>query len=72
MVIVEQASEDELANAVGRANKTGLLCCPHTGVALAALEKLTAKGVIKAKDRNNCHIDGQWFEVHRLSLEISC
>jgi threonine synthase len=49
--IVEQASEDELANAVGRANKTGLLCCPHTGVALAALEKLTAKGVIKPKDR---------------------
>jgi threonine synthase len=49
--IVEQASEDELANAVGRANKTGLLCCPHTGVALAALEKLIAKGVIKPKDR---------------------
>jgi len=49
--IVEQASEDELANAVGRANKTGLLCCPHTGVALAALEKLAAKGVIKSKDR---------------------
>ena len=49
--IVEQATEDELANAVGRANRTGLLCCPHTGVALAALEKLTAKGVIKPKDR---------------------
>lgn len=49
--IVEQASEDELANAVGRANRTGLLCCPHTGVALAALEKLAAKGVIKRKDR---------------------
>ena len=49
--IVEQASEDELANAVGRANRTGLLCCPHTGVALAALEKLVAKGVIKPKDR---------------------
>jgi threonine synthase len=49
--IVEQASEDELANAVGRANRTGLLCCPHTGVALAALEKLSAKGVIKPNDR---------------------
>jgi threonine synthase len=49
--IVEQATEDELANAVGRANRTGLLCCPHTGVALAALEKLTVKGVIKPKDR---------------------
>ncbi|MEE8270081.1 MAG: threonine synthase [Nitrospinaceae bacterium] len=49
--IVEQATEDELANAVGRANRTGLLCCPHTGVALAALEKLAVKGVIKSKDR---------------------
>ena len=49
--IVEQATEDELANAVGRANRTGLLCCPHTGVALAALEKLVAKKVIKSKDR---------------------
>ena len=49
--IVEQASEDELANAVGKANRTGLLCCPHTGVALAALEKLAGKGVIKPKDK---------------------
>ena len=49
--IVEQATEDELANAAGRANRTGLLCCPHTGVALAALEKLAAKGVIKPKDK---------------------
>ena len=49
--IVEQATENELANAVGRANRTGLLCCPHTGVALAAMEKLVAKGEIKSKDR---------------------
>ena len=49
--IVEEASESELANAVGRANKTGLLCCPHTGVALAVLEKLANRGEIKKKDR---------------------
>lgn len=49
--IVEEASESELANAVGRANKTGLLCCPHTGVALAVLEKLADRGEIKKKDR---------------------
>jgi threonine synthase len=49
--IVENASEAELANAVGRANKTGLLCCPHTGVALAVLEKLVDRGDIKKKDR---------------------
>ena len=49
--IVGEASENELANAVGRANKTGLLCCPHTGVALAVLEKLVAEGVIQAKHK---------------------
>lgn len=49
--IVGEASENELANAVGRANKTGLLCCPHTGVALAVLEKLVAGGVIQPKHK---------------------
>jgi threonine synthase len=49
--IVEKATESELANAAGRANKTGLLCCPHTGVALAVLEKLVQSGEIKKKDR---------------------
>jgi len=49
--IVEHATENELANAVGRANRTGLFCCPHTGVALAALEKLAKRGVIKSDDR---------------------
>jgi len=49
--IVEEATESELANAVGRANRTGLLCCPHTGVALAVLEKLVERGEIKKKDR---------------------
>jgi len=49
--IVEEATESELANAVGRANRTGLLCCPHTGVALAVLEKLVGSGEIKKEDR---------------------
>jgi threonine synthase len=49
--IVEKATESELAKAAGRANKTGLLCCPHTGVALAVLEKLVQSGEIKKKDR---------------------
>lgn len=49
--IVEQATEDELANAAARADRTGLYTCPHTGVALAALEKLVARGEIKATDR---------------------
>ena len=49
--IVEQATEDELANASARADRTGLFTCPHTGVALAALFKLHRRGVIGADDR---------------------
>ncbi len=49
--VVEQASEEELANAAAQADRTGLYCCPHTGVALAVLKKLLAKGVIQPKQR---------------------
>jgi threonine synthase len=49
--IVEQASETELADAAARADMNGLFNCPHTGVALAALEKLVARGEIKRQDR---------------------
>jgi threonine synthase len=49
--LVEQASEQELADAAARADLSGAFACPHTGVALAALEKLAARGVVKAKDR---------------------
>jgi threonine synthase len=45
--VVEQASEDELANAAARADMTGLFCCPHTGVALASLFKLIDKGIVE-------------------------
>jgi threonine synthase len=44
--VVEHATEEELADAVARADRTGMFNCPHTGVALAALEKLAARGVI--------------------------
>ena len=49
--IVEQATEDELADAAARADLTGMYACPHTGVALAALFKLVDRGVIGANDR---------------------
>ena len=49
--IVEQASEEELADAAARGDKTGMFNCPHTGVALAALIKLLKKGVIKSSDK---------------------
>jgi threonine synthase len=49
--IVEQATENELANAAAQADRAGLFTCPQTGVALAALFKLKERGVIKKKDR---------------------
>ena len=44
--IVAEASEQELADASARADRAGLFTCPHTGVALAAAEKLIASGQI--------------------------
>lgn len=49
--IVEQATEDELANASAEADRTGLFSCPHTGVALAALIKLLKKNVIRPDEK---------------------
>jgi threonine synthase len=49
--IVEQATEEELANAAARADRTGMFNCPHTGVALAVLLKLRARGEIDGDQR---------------------
>ena len=49
--VVEQASESELADAAALADTTGMFNCPHTGVALAALTKLVARGEVKKADR---------------------
>jgi threonine synthase len=49
--IVEEASEAELVEACARADRTGLFNCPHTGVALAATEKLSKRGIIRRGDR---------------------
>jgi len=48
--IVEQVSEQELSDAAHRADKIGLYCCPHTGVALGALFKLKEKGLISNEE----------------------
>lgn len=48
--VVEQASEAELADAAALGDKAGLLVDPHTGVALAAFQKLKRAGVIKSND----------------------
>jgi threonine synthase len=49
--IVEQATEEELAEACARADRTGLYTCPHTGVALACLFKLRARGLVQPQHR---------------------
>jgi threonine synthase len=49
--VVEIASEAELADASARADRAGLFTCPHTGVALAALEKLAARGEVTRDHR---------------------
>lgn len=49
--VVDQASEEELASAAARADRTGMYCDPHTGVALAVLFKLIERGEITRNDR---------------------
>ncbi len=49
--IVDQASEEELADAAARADRTGLFNCPHTGVALAVLIKMVERKQIQKDDR---------------------
>ncbi len=49
--VVEQASESELAEASAAADRAGSYTCPHTGVALAALEKLRAKHLVEPGQR---------------------
>ncbi len=49
--IVEQASEDELASAAARADRTGMFSGPQTGVALAVLKKLIERKEISSHDR---------------------
>jgi threonine synthase len=52
--VVEQASEQELAEAAAQADRTGMYTCPHTAVALAVIEKLSKRGVIKSDERVVC------------------
>jgi threonine synthase len=49
--VVEQATEDELAEAAACGDRTGLYSCPQTGVALAVLYKLVEQGAIRPEHR---------------------
>jgi threonine synthase len=45
--VAESVSEDRLADAAARGDLAGFYHCPHTGVALGALEQLVEKGTIE-------------------------
>lgn len=49
--VVEQVSEQELADLCALADRSGLYCCPQTGVALGAVQKLRSNGVIRKNER---------------------
>lgn len=49
--VVEQATEEELADASAWADRSGLFNCPHTGVALAAMIKCLNRGIIAKTER---------------------
>ena len=77
--IVEQATEEELADAAALGDRTGMFNCPHTGVALAALIKLLKAGKIDKSERviviSTAH--GLKFvemkvKYHQKELEFPC
>jgi threonine synthase len=49
--VVEEATESEIMEECARADRTGLFNCPHTGVALVALRKLQARGLVSRGDQ---------------------
>ncbi|MBI3178298.1 MAG: pyridoxal-phosphate dependent enzyme, partial [Deltaproteobacteria bacterium] len=49
--VVTSVSEEALAEAARRADETGLYACPHTAVALAAVEAQAQAGVVKRGER---------------------
>ena len=76
---LNKATEEELADAVAMADKTGMFNCPHTGVALAALIKLVRQGVIDPSHRvvviSTAHgLKFTEFKVayHRQELGFDC
>src|SRR3954468_15604719 len=77
--IVEQASEEELANAAALGDMTGMFNCPHTGVALAAMIKLLKKGKIDPKERvvvvstaHGLKFADSKVRYHARELDIDC
>src|SRR5512144_804550 len=77
--IVEQATEEELADAAALGDRTGMFACPHTGVALAVLKKLLKAGKIDKSEHvvviSTAHgLKFSDFKVkyHEGSLDFPC
>ena len=49
--IVTAITESELSEAAAKADRTGLYCCPQTGVAIASLMKLLDSRIIQKNDK---------------------
>ncbi len=49
--IVEEAIEEKIMDICAQADRSGMFTCPHTGVAMTALQKLRDRGVIGPNDR---------------------
>jgi len=49
--VVTAITESELAEAAAKADRTGLYCCPQTGVAIASLIKLVELGTIQKNEK---------------------
>ena len=49
--VVTAITESELSEAAAKADRTGLYCCPQTGVAIASLIKLLDSGTIQKNEK---------------------
>jgi len=77
--IVEQATEEELADAAAWGDRTGMFNCPHTGVALAALIKLLKAGKIDKSERvvvistaHGLKFTEMKVQYHQRQLDFPC
>ena len=77
--VVEQATEEELADATALGDRTGMFNCPHTGVALAVLIKLLRAGRIDPAERvvvistaHGLKFTEMKVQYHERRLDFTC
>lgn len=77
--VVEQATEEELADAAALGDRTGMFNCPHTGVALAVLAKMLRAGRIDPAEKvvvistaHGLKFTEMKVRYHERQLEFAC